>query len=407
MTIALKLRSIDGRGGPASGSAIEIAASKIGCEVAVLQAVLEVESGGDAFDGKGRLIILPEKHIFWRYLPKALRNRARVQGLAHPKWSRSNYKGLGGKGSDRRWDRFEDMARLHEDAAAKSLSYGKPQIMGFNHKICGYGDVQSFVLDFARSEDAQDAAFIEYLVNVGLAEALREKDFREIARRYNGPGQVDKYSGMMARAYKRITGNAPTSKNKKRFTALRIGSQGYQVKALQERLSELGYHTGIDGDFGPATRRSVVAFQVDHGLDVDGMVTSQTNAKLKSAVPHMLVGLSGDADSRQNTTNAELRERSKTAKKADNAKRGAIALGASAAVAEGSEVLSAFNAPLSKLEEVGAVADRVSSLIEPLKGFVSDNPWLCLAVIAGVVWWNADGIFKRRMHDHKNWRNVG
>lgn len=407
MTIAVTLEKMNGLNGASSGSAIEVAAKKIGCEVATLEAVLKVESGGDAFDGSGRLIILPEKHIFWRYLPKGLRNRARAQGIAHPKWSRANYKGLGGKGSNRRWGRFKDMADLHEDAAAKSLSYGKPQIMGFNHKICGYGDVRSFVLALAQSEDAQDEAFIEYLVNVGLSQALRDKDFRFIARRYNGPGQVERYAGMMKRAYRDITGGDPRSKNVKRYAALRLGSSGYQVKALQERLAELGYHTVIDGDFGPATQRQVVAFQVDHGLEVDGMVGPKTEARLKVAVPHMDVGKAGSVDSRQSTTNAELRARSQTAKKADNAKRGALAAVGCAVVAEGSEVLSAFNAPLSRLEEVGAIADRISGLIDPLKGFLSDNPWLCLAVIAGVVWWNADGIFKRRMFDHKNWRNVG
>ena len=62
-------------------AAIEAAAKRLRCEAAVLHAVIEVESGGDPFDSKRRLIILPEKHIFWRYLPKSPRATAQRRGL--------------------------------------------------------------------------------------------------------------------------------------------------------------------------------------------------------------------------------------------------------------------------------------------------------------------------------------
>ena len=169
-------------GGRLSGdAAIHAAAERIGCEARVLLAVIETESAGQPFDGSGRLIILPEKHVFWRELPKALRAAARAKGLAVPKWSRANYKGLGGAGSDTRWDRLEAMVRMDETAGLRSASYGGPQIMGFNAELCGYASVQAFVLAFAQSEAAQQDAFITYLEKVGLAQALRDKDFRAIA----------------------------------------------------------------------------------------------------------------------------------------------------------------------------------------------------------------------------------
>lgn len=43
------------------------------------------------------------------------------------------------------------------------------------------------------------------------------------------------------------------------------------VKAIQQRLNELGYDAGaVDGLFGPRTRSAIVAFQNDHGLDASG-----------------------------------------------------------------------------------------------------------------------------------------
>ncbi len=42
---------------------------------------------------------------------------------------------------------------------------------------------------------------------------------------------------------------------------LQVGSSGSDVRALQRYLDSAGYDTTADGAFGPATRRSVVAFE--------------------------------------------------------------------------------------------------------------------------------------------------
>ena len=42
---------------------------------------------------------------------------------------------------------------------------------------------------------------------------------------------------------------------------LQVGSSGSDVRALQRYLDEAGYDTTADGAFGPATRRSVIAFE--------------------------------------------------------------------------------------------------------------------------------------------------
>ena len=68
---------------------------------------------------------------------------------------------------------------------------------------------------------------------------------------------------------------------------LRKGMSGEDVKQLQEALIALGYDVGpdgADGQFGNNTRKAVVAFQKDHGLDADGEVGPLTCEALKEAL---------------------------------------------------------------------------------------------------------------------------
>jgi peptidoglycan hydrolase-like protein with peptidoglycan-binding domain len=76
-----------------------------------------------------------------------------------------------------------------------------------------------------------------------------------------------------------------TTKSKPKPAApakLRSGSEGAQVKALQRRLHELGYQVqAADGQFGPETHHSVVAFQKVNRLGRDGIVGPVTRRALE------------------------------------------------------------------------------------------------------------------------------
>lgn len=59
--------------------------------------------------------------------------------------------------------------------------------------------------------------------------------------------------------------------------ALKRGSTGSDVKAVQSRLKQWGYYSGpVDGIYGSATEAAVRKFQQRNGLTVDGKVGSQT-----------------------------------------------------------------------------------------------------------------------------------
>lgn len=67
------------------------------------------------------------------------------------------------------------------------------------------------------------------------------------------------------------------------YTALSKGMQSDDVKALQQRLIELGYlDDSADGIFGERTLIAVKFFQQDAGFDVDGIASPQMQALLYS-----------------------------------------------------------------------------------------------------------------------------
>jgi Putative peptidoglycan binding domain len=51
---------------------------------------------------------------------------------------------------------------------------------------------------------------------------------------------------------------------------LRLGTSGSDVRALQRYLDQAGHETSADGQFGPATRRSVKSFEAAEGRRANG-----------------------------------------------------------------------------------------------------------------------------------------
>ena len=65
---------------------------------------------------------------------------------------------------------------------------------------------------------------------------------------------------------------------------MKLGDSGDDVKAMQVRLSILGYYKGkLDGKFGAGTLEAVRTFQARNALTVDGKAGPRTMARLQSA----------------------------------------------------------------------------------------------------------------------------
>lgn len=65
---------------------------------------------------------------------------------------------------------------------------------------------------------------------------------------------------------------------------IQFGSKGNGVKWVQWCLNQCGAKLNVDGDFGPATKTAVLAFQKKNKLIQDGIVGPKTRAALKKKV---------------------------------------------------------------------------------------------------------------------------
>ena len=173
------------------------AADEIGCQVAAVKAVRDVEAGGAGFNADESLKILFEGHHFHRLTKGA--HAAKYPHLSYAKWTRVYY----GTNQVEEHKRFAAAVKLDSVAALMSTSFGLFQIMGFNHARCGFADAADMVKSFSRGEPEQLDGFVEFIKFSGLADELRDRRWADFARHYNGPSfAVNKYDTKLAAAFK-------------------------------------------------------------------------------------------------------------------------------------------------------------------------------------------------------------
>ncbi len=222
------------------------AAAALGCETAILAALLHRESGH--LRGSARLAARRfEPHVFRRL----------GGGLA------ASHAGA---------------ARLDPERAEQASSHGAPQIMGHHARMLGYASASAMRAAFLEGGwPEQIRALRLYAERTGLASPLRALNMAEIARIYNGPAYARAgYDLKLAADHARISGASPPR-------ALRLGDQGEAVARLQRALSAAGRPVGQDGVFGPQTEAALRAFQQARGLTPDGLAGALTQAALESS----------------------------------------------------------------------------------------------------------------------------
>lgn len=187
------------------------AAERLGVELAAVMAVNEVESRGSGLylggPRGGQPVILFERHI--------MRRRLIHYGIAPMPYQQRrpdlvNDKPGGYVGGPREHDRLKAAADLGESGATavgaiESASWGLFQIMGMHWRRLGYASANAWREAMRRDEASQLEAFVRFIeADQGLLTALRRQDWREFARRYNGPAfERNDYDTKLAAAYRR------------------------------------------------------------------------------------------------------------------------------------------------------------------------------------------------------------
>lgn len=241
------------------------AAQSLGVEVEVIRAVHEIEAGGRGFLEDGRPKILFERHIFFRETGGRFAS-------SHPHIC--NRRSGGYLGNEREWPRLEEAKTLDRTAALRSASWGLGQVMGFNHKVAGFDNVEDFVIAMYESESNQFKAMLNFVKNAttSMVPALKQHDWKTFARSYNGAGNVGTYAPKLENSYNKFV-----------------------VMHIQERLIYLSkndvslFPGKADGVWGDNTKKALLAFQQKQGLSATGKADSVSIARLKSLVADILL----------------------------------------------------------------------------------------------------------------------
>jgi hypothetical protein len=203
------------------GGLIGEVARLTGTEVPAALAVWAVESGGRRHV-RGRAIIRFENHklfALWGANNQADYDRHFQHGgrggISGRGWENHTFRD-GPSGSFRPFHGNQDleyrvlslaMKLAGSDTAVQCISIGGPQILVSNFRLIGYDTAKSMFDAFQASERAHVLGFFDYCRHRAapkrndLLQHLKNKRWAEFARYYNGPGQVEKYSGRLSNAY--------------------------------------------------------------------------------------------------------------------------------------------------------------------------------------------------------------
>lgn len=243
-------------------------------------AIVDVESRGLVFDpaGSGRPMILFEQHLFARKLSGDALTEALRRGLATKSHKKNKYP----KAQADRWKQIEAAQELcHEfgvsDVAAfESASYGVGQVLGEHWNELGFASFGDFYKTMMSGAGGQIDIMLKFVKVNGLEDELREGRWPAFFRGYNGPDYARLgYHLRIAKALALYGGESAEPDG-----MLRMGAKGAKVREIQALLVRAGHQVKIDGDYGPATKKAVRAFQKAHGITVDGVVGPQTQTAL-------------------------------------------------------------------------------------------------------------------------------
>ena len=137
-------------------------------------------------------------------------------------------------------------------------------------------------MDYAKAEENAVAlsAYLMDIFNIGIKKV---KPHQAYSGKYC-PRVILKRDGSFNKFLSRINKADDVTQIEKEsdnMSLLRRGDAGSDVRALQEKLNDLGYNAGaVDDFFGPVTEKALKSFQKATGIAVDGIAGPQTFAKI-------------------------------------------------------------------------------------------------------------------------------
>ena len=193
------------------GGLLTALADRLQIDPAVAVAVLNVESGGQAFGAPGKPIIRFENHLFYAdwgnthadIFDSYFRfNREPNQSWKDHQWRGNVQQPFQSIHKEQmlEWQVLDFAANLAAaDTAAKcSISMGLPQILGRNHQRIGYGTVQEMFQAFCADERNHVLGLFDFIrADANMVQALRNRDYFSFATGYNGSGQAATYEGLI------------------------------------------------------------------------------------------------------------------------------------------------------------------------------------------------------------------
>ncbi|MDO5570894.1 MAG: N-acetylmuramidase family protein [Bacteroidales bacterium] len=188
-------------------SDIDKAAQKLDIEPAILQALSEVESTKNSgFFSPGKPIILFEGHIFWKELENdGINPLDYLEGnedILYKRWNKRFY-----RNGIKEYERFEKASKISLNAAIKSTSWGRYQIMGFNYPLCGMESLMDFFKQMCTHERNQLNLLVNFLISNKLNDTLKKQQWDKFASLYNGSNyMLNDYANKLKKAYYRIRG---------------------------------------------------------------------------------------------------------------------------------------------------------------------------------------------------------
>lgn len=205
-------------GGEVTNQDIEDAAKDLKCDADLIFAIAKQESGHSSFLKIGTKTvptILYERHWF-RKLTKPSKSapspyEEKYHDICGPAYHIAKKKTIG-KAAEKKsilvdqvtgeeakaadiygspglpqYRRLVKAYQLDKSAALQACSWGKFQIMGFNYKNAGFGDVFAFVKAMCSGDPAHIKAFLKFAKsNPILLDGLRKRNYEKIAEGHNG-----------------------------------------------------------------------------------------------------------------------------------------------------------------------------------------------------------------------------